>query len=73
MFLSRDRTSVKLMTHTPEIGADFSYQMRSGTKKSAPKIDMDDAKIDNNGIHQSPLAVVWSRVYQKLARNRTRN
>jgi len=24
-------------------GADFSYQMLSGTKKSAPKINIDDA------------------------------
>jgi len=44
------------MTHTPEIGtetrhrkinADFSYQIASGAKKSAPKINMDDTKIDN--------------------------
>jgi len=54
--LSMATASVKLMTHIPEIGAetrrrkigaDFSYQMRSGTKKSVPKINMDDAKIDN--------------------------
>ena len=96
MFLSRDRTSVKLMTHTSEIdaesrlrkiGADFSYQMRSGTKKigaenqhSRSKNWQQTIKSSNytkwsNGIDQSIslVAVVVTCIpVQKLVRNRTR-
>jgi len=41
------KTDDTLQKSALTFSADFSYQMRFGTKKSAPKINMDDAKIDD--------------------------
>jgi len=55
---------VKLMTHTPEIGADFSYhRCHLVRKKSAPNINMDDAKIDDDAAAAACLIAINSPNY----------
>ena len=65
----------KLKTHAPEIGAEnwcvfFSYQMRSGTKKLAPKINMDDSKIDNDTAEKNRQQTIKSQNYTKKWKQR---
>ena len=43
----------------------FSYQMLSGTKKSAPKINMDDAKIDDDTAEKNEQQTIKSQNYTK--------